>query len=468
MANILIGSMAHKDSNGNVHIINFDTQEDQKPVIPPGPKPGTPGYGTGIYPGNDLEETLGLTPMEGYDDPSSDNYGNYQNSDGSVFCFIPKFYYSFDCKPEETHYQDTLTYSGLSEDLLAQIVTRSPHNYMAFAPGSAFENEAEANEHGFILHRAFIDGGQEKTGFFIAKYLASRGTDGNSDKALFVKNGQTVYLNDMKHTPSINMPNCSGTLKDAIILSKAINSNLNCASAFMYSALAIQSKFIGTIATSTSQCAWYDSNLITNFPKGCNNSSFSDFNDSSVRYTKRPNLDPEEDNIPLTGSGTPFAKTTHNGLNNGVCDLNGCAHQIVTGVGWAGTRILDDNSKLIDITTDNVDIQTTSLYAEYTEYSRDPQKKYWGNNLSSSWRKDVNSLSRALEGVFPVSASAGCSKNGTDEFGKDLCGTSTNSSALQCSGGCDSMIIAGMFFRDYMSWSSGNTSVSFRAGGYAS
>ena len=461
MANILIGSMAHKDSNGDVHIINFDTQEDTKPTIPPGPEPGTPGYGTGIYPGDDLEETLGLTPMEGCDDPSSDNYGNYQNSDGSVFCFIPKFYYSFDCKPEETHYQDTLTYSGLSEDILAQIVTRSPPNYMAFAPGSAFENEAEANEHGFILHRAFIDGGQEKTGFFIAKYLASRGTEGTSTKALFVKNGKTISLYDnAKFISSKYMPDCSGILKDAITLSKAINLNLNCASAFMYSALALQSKFIGSIVTNTSQCAWYDSNLTINYPKGCH-SSLRDTNDFSVTYAAVT----QTQNTPLTGSGTPFAKTTHNGLNSGVCDLNGCMDQTVIGIGWAGTRILNDTSKLTDITIDNVDSQSNPLYAEYTGYSVYPM--YWGNSSFSSWRKAINGLSRALEGIYPVSIN-GCSLDGTNEFGQDYCYAYTSSSTLLCSGTVGSGIEAGVFSRGSSNWSDKSNGIGFRSGGYAS
>ena len=163
MSEYTLASLGWKDSENKRHIIDFTN----KSSTPPDPKPGSSGYGTGVYKGDDLEESLGLFPMEGTDNPSHDNYGNYQNSDGSIFCFIPKFYYTFNCKPEETYYQDTLKYSGLSEEQLAQIVTRSPLNYMAIAPRNAFKNEAEANAHGFILHRAFIDGGQEKSGFLL-------------------------------------------------------------------------------------------------------------------------------------------------------------------------------------------------------------------------------------------------------------------------------------------------------------
>ena len=455
MTTIPINTLAYKALNGDIHIIDCTKAEKVEP-----PKPFR-YYGVGPYLGTDAKSTLDLTPMSGYNDPTSDNYGNYTNSDGSVFVFIPKFYYTFNCKPEDQYYQDTLTYTGMTEAQLAQIVTRSPLNYMAIAEGTVFNNEAEANSHGFILHRAFIDGGQEKSGFFIAKYLASRGTDGTSTKALFVKNGKTISLTTgslTSYIPSRYMPNCSGHLTDAIILSKAVNSNLNCASAFMYSALAMQSKFIGTIVTNTSQCAWYDSNLIMNFPKGCNN-NLRDTNDSSVTYTE------QFDGKPLTGSGTPFAKTTHNGLNSGVCDLNGCMSQVVTGVGWAGSRILDDNSKLTDITTDNVDSKSTPLYTEYTEYESAPY--FWGNSSSSSWRKDVNGLSRALEGIFPVNASQGCSEDGTDEFGQDECLVKYRYSALECSGYFKSKNAAGMFYRYDIDWSDGINSHDFRSGGYA-
>ena len=433
-----------------------------EPPKPDSPKPGSPGYGTGVYKGNDLEESLGLAPMESADNPNSDNYGNYQNSDGSVFVFIPKFYYSFDCKPTDTHYNDTLKYSGLTAEQLAQIVTRSPMNYMVMASGNAFENETEANEHGFILHRAFIDGGKEKSGFFIAKYLASKGTDGQSTKALFVKNGKTISLTaDGAYIPSSNMPNCEGGAKDAITLSKAINPNLNCASIFMYSALAMQSKFIGTIVTSTSQCAWYDSNLVTNFPKGCNNGNLGDINDSSVKYIVQYEVKP------ITGSGTPFNKTTHNGLNNGVCDLNGCIYVVTSGMTPRGDRILKESVKLSDITINNVENTSASIYdINNSFYVSNPYN--WGNSYFSSWRKAINGASRAMEGVYPISGTHGCSVTGTSEFGNDYCTANINNSAVFCSSTGYDGSNSGVFRRTSSNWSQGSISWSFRSGGYAS
>ena len=486
MPEYILRKLGWKDSEGRRHILDLTvespipdpepeptpdpepepTPDPEPEPTPPtfiGPKPGEPGYGAGVYPGNDLEGSLGLFPMEGTDNPSHDNYGNYQNSDGSIFVFIPKFYYSFNCKPADTHYKDTLTYSGLSGAQLAQIVTRSPNNYMALAPSSVFANEAEANKHGFILHRAFIDGGREKSGFFIAKYLASRGTGGISDKALFVKNGKTISLaTSSNYIPSSDMSDCKGRLYDAITLSKAVNSNLNCASAFMYGALAMLSKFIGTVVTSTSQCAWYDSGLSMNFPKGCNR-ILEDNNDDSVTYTI------QYSNKPLTGSGSPFNKTTHNGLNNGVCDLNGCIEQITIGMNSTGAKILKESAKLSDITTDNVDNTSASIYdTNSSSYVNSEASDFWGNSSSSSWRKATNGLSRALEGIYPVSASAGCSNSGLNEFGKDNCYAASNFSALLCSGSWTDGSYAGMFYRKYSNWVSGSLYTGFRSGGYAS
>ncbi len=52
-------------------------------------KPGAQGFGVGICPAL----PAGYAPVAGYSDPASDNYGNYQYSDGSVMCWIPAFYY---------------------------------------------------------------------------------------------------------------------------------------------------------------------------------------------------------------------------------------------------------------------------------------------------------------------------------------------------------------------------------------
>jgi len=51
---------------------------------------GGQGFGVGVY-GSSLPS--GFSAMTGTTDPASENYGNYQYSDGSVMCFVPRFYY---------------------------------------------------------------------------------------------------------------------------------------------------------------------------------------------------------------------------------------------------------------------------------------------------------------------------------------------------------------------------------------
>jgi hypothetical protein len=105
-----------------------------------------------------------------------------------------------------------------------------------------------------------------------------------------------------------------------------------CCSKYIYAALALLSLAHGQAATGTTACAWYHATY--NFPKGCNNNALGDTNDGTVAY--------ESDgysNCGKTGSGTPFAKTTHNGQACGVADLNGLMYEISLGVTCIATDL---------------------------------------------------------------------------------------------------------------------------------
>ena len=55
---------------------------------------GQQRFGVGVYGGDPADlNALGLAPMEGCEDPTSDNYGNYIHSSGSIMCWIPAFCY---------------------------------------------------------------------------------------------------------------------------------------------------------------------------------------------------------------------------------------------------------------------------------------------------------------------------------------------------------------------------------------
>lgn len=465
MSEIEIQKLVYPASDGNTYVIDFNSlnQDDGGGGgTSDMPTAGTPGFGVGIYPGDEekLSSEMFLTGMDGYDDPNSDNYGNYQHTNGSIYVFIPKFYYCFELDTEE-EIQNAMTYSGLTHDQIEQIKTRSPYNAFVIAPGSAFTDEADANSHNFILHRAFIDGGEEKSGFFIMKYVASRGTTGTSTTALSVKNGKPISLySSSNYTTSKGMTSaCTGILKDAITLSKNQGSNYNCASVFMYSALALLSKFLGTVATSADYCAWYDPYLTTNFPKGCN-SSLKDTDDSSVTFTTCG--DNGDSLKPLAGSGSPFAKTTHNGLNCGVTDLNGTVVEISTGLGYvSGYHIMKTSAKLTDFTRNNVDGATNTYSDLWEALNATYNEDSWGNSSATSLRSSYSGHDRDLNGVWPAKGGT----SGTAEFGKDYSAIRSYS-GVDCGGYWNNSSGAGVFYRYSRNWTSSNLSGGFRSAGY--
>jgi hypothetical protein len=330
---------------------------------------GTQGFGVGIYNG-----TLpsGFSAMTGTTDPASDNYGNYQYTDGSIMCFVPKFYYRIGSasSPRYTTY-------GLNAVDIAGVET--------------FENEAAANAAGYALHRAFIDGGSVKSGFFVDKYLCSKNgtTSGKS-----VKNGDPISLTtNASYNPSSTMTGCTGILADAVTLSRARGAGtFNTASIFIYSALSLLSLAHGQAATATTYCAWYDSGLTTNFPKGCNNGALADTNDASVTYSVS-SISPK----PLTGSASNLAKTTHNGQRCGVADLNGAMYQVMLGLTDFGTSATDTTQHA----NGNVYLLKTSVALSSLTSGWDGSTDAWGNTTSLATKYD------AISGLLPWGSTTG-------------------------------------------------------------
>jgi hypothetical protein len=98
---------------------------------------------------------------------------------------------------------------------------------------------------------------------------------------------------------------------------------------FMADALCRLSEAHGQAATSTTWCAWYSAST-TNFPKGNNNNALKDTNDTGVTFTSAGSA--TYPNFAKTGSGSPFAKTTHNGQACGVADVAGNIYKINPGM----------------------------------------------------------------------------------------------------------------------------------------
>jgi len=281
--------------------------------------PGAAGFGVGVVPST----PAGFSALAGTTTPGHDNYGNYQYADGSVMCWVPLFYYRIGHTGNPTY----ATYGVNSVDVL---------------PESAFVNEAAANSAGYALHRVFTDGGVTKRGCMVDKYMASKLAKGAGFVAASVKNGLPISTSSV-HNPIADLTACAGNAyfyavdaahaRDGVAGAVNASSIFFCCSRFVHAALALLALAHGQAASSATNCAWYSATT-TNFVKGCNNNALADANDTAVKW--------ESDgysNCGKTGSagygggvGNEFAKSTHNGQNCGVADLNGLMWEISLGI----------------------------------------------------------------------------------------------------------------------------------------
>lgn len=329
---------------------------------------GSQGFGVGTYP---VTLPSGFSELTGTQTVSSANYGNYSYSDGSVLVFIPRFYYRIGSASSPRYG----TYGANAIDIVGV---------------DTYASEAAANSAGYAMHRAFIDGGATKHGFFIDKYLCSKNgtTSGKS-----VQNGNPISLTtSASYNPSNGMTGCTGILADAVVLSRARGSGFNCASIFMYDALAKLSLAHAQASSSTTNCAWYDAT--NNFPKGCNNGLLADTNDTSLTFTT---AGVSGDTKPLTGSASNLAKSTHNGQSSGVADVNGAMWQVMLGVTMAGTSATDTTQN----TTGTSYVLKTSVALSSLTGGYGGTNDAWGSTSSLSTNYD------AITGFLPWTSTTG-------------------------------------------------------------
>ena len=279
--------------------------------------PGAAGFGVGICP----TPPAGFTPLSGFYTPTHPNFGNYAYTDGSTMVWIPAFYY--------------LIGTG-SNGLAVNVVSIRPKSY--------YSSTANANADGYALHRAFIDGGAEQDGFFVDKYKVSKNALGVGFVCSSIKNGLPLSaaadhnpMGDLTAAGGVNA--CYKTIDCAHTrdgVDGAVNpaSRFFVTSRFIHAALALLSLAHGQASTGATYCAWYDGTGASNYPKGCNNNNLRDVDDATVVY-----LTDGYSNCGKTGSGLPFAKTTHNGQECGVADLNGLMSEISLGMTCIATTV---------------------------------------------------------------------------------------------------------------------------------
>lgn len=399
-------------------------------------KAGQQGFGVGVYGGDSSDlTTMGLAPMSGCHNPSSDNYGNYIHTNGSIMCFVPAFCYRIG-NPAAPSY------------------ARDKENALEIRDASKGEGD------GWILHRAFIDGGVQKTGFFMDKYLCSKSTT-DQNVAVSVKNADQISLSS-SYANSSSMTGCYGELLDAITLGRARGAHYSCVTAFQWAAMSMLSLAHAQASKSSQWCAWYDASGVKNYPKGCNKRSHSDTDETSLTWAQHSKYS----NLGKTGSCSTFAKSTHNGQSNGITDVNGCMSQPL--IGWDNPKqqkiwVMKESFAAHDMTRDNYterdnyDVATVSSSSDYGVL-------FWGANAFYSGAIGV---SRALCGVIPKTLQI----DGTNTFGRDYCNFHPYSgSALAGGGSYSEGFGAGVWFRySFFLWTATDRNeYGFRAAGYAS
>ncbi len=358
---------------------------------------GQQGFGVGIAP----SLPANMTKLYGTDDPASDAYGNYQFSDGSVMVYVPAFFYKY----------------GTGANGLAI-------NLVDIKPFASYADVATANAAGYALHRAFYNGGAIRPGFFVDKYLVSK----NGSVASSLKNG--IVLTSATRGGLAVSPFSSVGAADnfggSIAVAKTRGAAFHPKTLFQNAALALLANAHASASSNTTFNAWYSAGA-TNFPKGNNNNALGDVNDASIAYVWDGNADYA--GCGRTGSANFFAKTTHNGQNCGVADLNGLVWEI-TPLG------LTSNSTNYYLLNTAVDVATvtagttlatdawgaTGLAAMYTSLGAT-----YGPLTASNSNKTMGSasqvLSEATSGTAWAMAGAGvpllAGVGGSNQFGND-------------------------------------------------
>lgn len=411
---------------------------------------GGQGFGVGVYPGSKAElAAMQLTPMSGYEDPSHENYGNYQHTNQSIMCCVPAFVYRLGRSSAPSY----------SRDGVNALEIRDASEFPQFRHNKAFSDGDADFGDDWILHRAFVDGGKMKNCFFMDKYLCS---NNGSGQAASIKNADWLmcaYAFASYYTYEMGGDGCG---YDAITLSRARGDHYSLTTVYQWSAMAMLSLAHGQAATSTSYCAWYDSRHSSNHPKGATNNERGDYNDSSIKYTYHNFAS----KFAKTGASNNAEKVSHNGQLCGIMDVAGMCNQLCIGATNTSSHtigLMKLSVSAHDFTQDNrVDSNlhetfNTGLEGINTYFSglRD------GKSGTANW---------AACGVIPAKASES-SLFGNDEYSEE----SQYDVMLKMGLGYYWGQKAGVFCRSFRTcndvmhpaWADGYEYFGFRASGYA-
>lgn len=323
---------------------------------------GQQGFGVGVYGGDPADLTaMGLAPMEGCGDPTSDNYGNYIHTNGSIMCCIPAFCYRL----------GKATAPSYERDAVDALEIRDATEFPQFSHDAVFSSPDFGDD--WILHRAFVDGNKLKNAFFIDKYLCSN----VNGRAASVKNADWLMCRSDATQPYFtkHLSGTVGQAYDTITLSRARGDYYSLVTCYQWSAISLLSLAHGQAATSADACAWYDEAHTANFPKGATKEFGLDHSDAGIKYTYHSYAN----SFAKTGSGTPFNKTTHNGQASGVADVAGMCSQWTIGAcnqAQETVGFMNTTTTAHEITKDNV--INKDLHTTYLTGFRDGHKGFTG------------------------------------------------------------------------------------------
>ena len=451
--------------------------------------PDSPTFGVGIPSDEEAEAFIsGMTKHPDFYDETKAGYGswilpnkNYNNGSntttfGGVLKYIPKFYwhplFKGDGGPSSLLSDDEIEalvpYVDVTKEQMIAVRDKYPYSGLVFASASAFANESEANAQGFILPAAFIDGGKEKNGFFIAPTLTTFTSDPAQDADIHfgeTYSGESAITKFWLCTETgDNMgialpPSATLTMKDAIELPRWYSSTLCCETVYTVAALSLISLCVAQYATSAAECAWYDSNGSTNYPKGINQRS-CDIDDPSVAISVDMEGNTQGNVFPTTQVG--YCKTTHNGRIVGITHVSSWLFRPMVGYGyWASDYRLFDCTKysISEISVDNVQSDTT-MFVPITE----PIGNAWSEQSATPLFTNASGQARQLNCLFSHSTGSTSATFGRDYHERGRGSLST------CGGEWSMGTINGIFYRygsNYDGWAYRYSGGGFRVIGYS-
>ena len=268
---------------------------------------GTAGFGVGICPA----VPAGYTPLAGCTDLASANYGNYQYSDGSVMVWVPAYRFRLGNAADPGY----ATYGA---------------NTIRIVPVSTHPDEPTANAEGFYLHSAFVNAGVAQPGFFRDKYDCSA----NGSVASSIALAMPMVAGPAAGQVGFSAVGATNAYYGAFAAARTRGAKFHPETVQQADAITRISEAHAQASTATTYCAWWSAGS-TNYPKGCDNNALGSTDDGALTFTSAGAA--SYPNMAKTGSGSSFAKTTHNGQACGISDVAGNIYKINPGMTSIGT-----------------------------------------------------------------------------------------------------------------------------------